>query len=130
MASAPYKFTIAGSAARTTDFASEPITNGDNFPGVRVYIDVTDASATPSVTFSIQVKDMVGGDWASILTSAAQTQAITSPVVLEVAPGAANVANTTRAGYIGTEFRVISTASDSDSLTYSISGEWLGPVGY
>jgi hypothetical protein len=126
----PYTFAIAPSAARTTSYTGSSIHNTEGFPGVRVFIDVTaDAGASESVTFSIQIQDPLGGDWTSILTSAAQTAAITAPVVLTVAPGCTTVANTTLQSFIGREFRLISTAANSDSLTWSAHGEWLGTVG-
>lgn len=125
----PYTFSIAPSAARTASYTGSAIANTDGFPGLRVFIDVTDSADTPSVTFSIQIQDPLGGDWTSILTSAAQTGAITSPVVLTVAPGVASVANVSLQNYIGRKFRLISTAADADSLTWSAVGEWLGAIG-
>lgn len=125
----PYTFPIAASAARTTSYTGSTIQNTEGFDGVRVFIDVTDSAATPSVTFSIQVQDPLGLDWVSLLTSAAQTAAITSPVVLTIAPGVASAANVSLQNYIGRAFRVISTAADADSLTWSAHGEWLGALG-
>lgn len=125
----PYTFNIAPSAARTTAYTSPVISNPDGFDGVRIFIDATAKSDTPSVTFSIQIQDPIGGDWVSILTSAAVTDALSAPLHLTVGPGVASVSNVALGTYIGRKFRVISTPGDSDSLTYSISGEWLKTVG-
>jgi len=125
----PYTFNIAPSAARTTAYTSPVISNTDGFDGVRVFISATDEADTPSVTFSIQIQDPISNQWASILTSAAVTGTTTNPLHLTVGPGVASVSNVALGTYIGRKFRVISTPGDSDSLTYSIHGEWLQTVG-
>lgn len=108
------------SVARTASANSDAQTN-PGYRGVKVFIDCTAKADTPSVTFSIQEKDSVGGDYKSILTSAAVTDAITAPVVLTVYPGCVAVANTVLNEPLSRQWRVISTHADTDSITYSVS---------
>jgi hypothetical protein len=91
--------------------------------GVRVYIEVTDSAATPSVVFNIQVEDPLNDQWHTLLASAAQTGA--GRTSLEVAPGASVVANRSTGANIGKGFRVNCDHADADSITYNIVGEWL-----
>lgn len=112
--------TLLASAARTATNNSETVKN-EYHRGVKVFIDCTDSAATPSVVFSIQERDHVGGDWRTILSSAAVTAAITSPVVLTVYPGAVAVANTVANEPLSREWRVLATHADGDSITYSVS---------
>lgn len=107
------------SAARTATNNSETQAN-DYWRGVKVFIDATAKADTPSVVFSIQEKDHIGGDFKTILSSAAVTDAITSPVVLTVYPGCAAVTNQVLNEPLPREWRVIATHSDGDSLTYSV----------
>lgn len=123
-------FRIAASAARTatTSFTSGGSTSNGfapprGFQGVRVYISATAKSATPSVVFTLEVKIPGTTTWVALATSAALTDA--GSAYLEVSPGAGVVSNKSVGGRIGKGFRVTATAGDSDSLTYSIYGEWL-----
>lgn len=123
-------FTIASSAARTAtaNFTSGGSSSNGFVPpkgmnGVRVYIDATAKSSTPSVVFTIEVKIPGTSNWVSLLASAAVTDV--AQISLEVSPGASVVANRSTGANIGKGFRVTATAGDSDSLTYSVRGEWL-----
>ncbi len=111
---------LLASAARTATNYSEPRTN-HFYRGVKVFIDCTAATDTPSVTFSIQEQDPVGKDFKSILTSAAVTGAITAPVVLTVYPGCVAVANQVLNEPLPRTWRVLATHADADSITYSVS---------
>jgi hypothetical protein len=111
---------LIASAARTATNNSAEQTNYGN-RGVKVFIDVTAVTGSPSVTFSIQEKDSVGGDYRAILTSAAQTAAITAPVVLTVYPGCAAVANTVANEPLSRTWRVAAAHGNADSITYSVS---------
>ncbi len=108
------------SAARTATNYSEILEN-DFWRGVKVFIDCTAKANTPSVTFAIQERDQVGGDFKDILTSAAVTDAVTAPVVLTVYPGCVAVANTVLNEPLAREWRIKATHADSDSITYSVS---------
>lgn len=112
--------TLLASAARTATVSSDDQTNL-GYKGVKVFIDCTTSAATPSVTFSIQEKDPIGGDYKSILTSAAVTGAITAPVVLTVYPGCVAVTNVVLNEPLPLTWRVTATHADTDSITYSVS---------
>ena len=108
------------SKARTATSYSDILEN-DYWRGVKVFIDVTASADTPSVTFTIQERDAVGKDFKDILTSAAQTGAISAPVVLTVYPGCVAVANTVLNEPLAREWRIKATHADGDSITYSVS---------
>ena len=108
------------SKARTATAYSDILEN-DFWRGVKVFIDVTASADTPSVTFTIQERDQVGRDFKDILTSAAQTGAISAPVVLTVYPGCVAVANTVLNEPLAREWRIKATHADGDSITYSVS---------
>lgn len=109
---------LLASKARTATTYSDPQTN-TYWRGIKVFIDCTAASDTPSVTFTIQERDPIGGDYKDILTSAAVTATITSPVVLTVYPGCVAVANTVLNEPLPREWRLKATHADGDSITYS-----------
>lgn len=109
--------TLFPSVARTATANSGDLSNGQH-RGVHVVIDVTAASATPSVVFTIQGKDPLSGQYYTILASAAVTGISTT--VLRVFPGALAAANTVANDQIPQSWRVLATHGDADSITYSI----------
>lgn len=110
--------TIFPSAARTASADSGDLKNHQH-RGVHVVIDATAAAATPSVVFAIQGKCPLSGVYYTILASAAVTGVSTT--VLRVFPGATAAANLAANDMIPENWRVLATAGDADSLTYSIS---------
>jgi hypothetical protein len=124
----PYNFPIAASAARTAAYTGAEIPNPEGFSGVRVWIDATAETGTAGVTFTIQIKDPLGGDWKTLLSTAEVTAVMTEPLHLTIAPGVASVNNVSLSNYIGRSFRLITTVADADSLTWSAHGEWLDTV--
>lgn len=122
----PQNFTIAPSAARTATATFGPFFVPSGYRGVRLFVDVTAVTSTPSVVLSIKLKDPVGGDYsATILDSAALTAAITAPIVMTVYPGVTAAANVAISNHIGRQFAVTATHADADSITFSVTGEWL-----
>lgn len=109
--------TLLASAARTATASTSDQTNY-NARGVRVYINATAVTLTPSVTFSIEEKDSVSGTYTAILTSAAVTT--TGHTVLTVYPGATAAANVTASHPLPRTWRVTATHADTDSITYSV----------
>lgn len=122
---APKRGVALASLARTATTQSSVINVPRGYRGVRVYIDVTAVSATPSVVFSIQKKDNVSSDWGDLLASAAVTAATTGPTFLEVYPGIGTTANRSLGAHIGDSFRIGYTAGDADSMTASVGYELL-----
>ena len=109
--------TILASAARTATNQSADIVNY-NGKGLHLVIDVTAASATPSVVFTIQGKDALSGKYYTILASAAVTGISTT--VLKVNPGITVAANASVSDLLPRTWRVDATHADADSITYSI----------
>ncbi len=111
--------TILASAARTSSVSSSDFTNF-NAKGIKVVIDVTADPAAASVTFDIEGKDPISGNYYSLLTSAAVTAVGTT--VLTVFPGIAETANLKASDILPRTYRVTATHADGDSITYSVSG--------
>jgi hypothetical protein len=109
--------TILASAARTATNQSSDITNY-NGRGMHLVIDVTAASATPSVVFTIQGKDALSGKYYTILASSAITG--TGTTVLKVHPGITAAANASVSDLLPRTWRIDATHADSDSITYSV----------
>lgn len=109
--------TVLASAARTTTTASSDLTNY-NGRGLHLVIEVTAASATPSVVCTIQGKDAQGSAYYTILASAAITGI--SSNVYRVFPGATAAANAAANDIIPRTWRVNCVHADGDSITYSI----------
>lgn len=105
------------SAARTASANSAEIVLGNYYSGVIVSIDATAITATPSVTFSIQVLTPQG-DWVSVLTSAAVTAA--GDTLLYAGPNIATTANVSANIYLPNRIRIAATHADADSITYSV----------
>lgn len=108
---------LLASAARTATASSADQTN-PNAKGVRIFIDATASAATPSVVFTVEVKDPISGTYTAILTSAAITG--TGHTILVIYPGVTAAANVAVSMALGRTWRVTGTAGDADSLTYSV----------
>ena len=106
-------FSLAARTATPTD-ANVTIPNSC---GVFV-INVTAATATPSVVFAVNGVDSLGNEY-NIITSAAITG--TGTTVLRVFPGATASANVTVNDMLMTDaINVSATHGDADSITYSV----------
>lgn len=126
----PADVQLLASAART---ATPTIAGGvDEFTtadgearGCVVIMDVTAVTATPSVVVTIQGWDPGSEDWVDILASAAITG--TGTTLLQVYPGAEEVANASRGIRLPRRWRVADPVhGDTDSITYSL-GLWQLP---
>jgi hypothetical protein len=114
--------TVAASLARTATGNSGDLTNY-NARGLHLYVDVTAASATPSVVFTIQGKDAVSGAYYTILASAAVTGV--SSNIYKVYPGLTAAANLVASDILPRTYRILWTHSDADSITYSIGASLI-----
>lgn len=111
------ELTVLASAARTTTTNSSDLSNF-NCRGAHIVIDATALAATPSVVFTVQGKDAVSGKYFTVLTSAAIVA--TGTTTLTVYPGITAAANVAVAMVLPRTWRVVATAGDADSLTYSV----------
>lgn len=109
---------LLASAARTTTQTGADVTNY-NGRGVKVILDTTTAS-TGSVTLSIQGKD-ANGVYFTMLTGAAVTTVSTN--VYTLYPGLVAVANQVVADILPRTFRIVVTANNANSQTYSVGYE-------
>jgi hypothetical protein len=109
--------TVFSLAARTATTTSRDFKN-DGGQGAIVTIDVTAATASPSVVFSIERKDPTSGKYATILDSAAITG--TGTTVLRIHPELTAAANTVAKDMMPAIWRVKATHADGDSITYSV----------
>lgn len=110
-------FTAFASAART---ATPTPYDGKSFgaKGIQIVIDTTAVTATPSVVFTLQGKDVASGKFFTILASAAI--ATVSTVILRVYPGLTAAANLVATDILPANFRIIATHGDADSITYTV----------
>lgn len=117
-----YEITLLASANRTASVNSADFTN-HTARGAVFVIDATAASATPSVVFTIQGKSSLGGNYYTILASAAITGISTT--ILRVYPGITTGANAAVSDVLPFVYRVIAVAGDADPLTYSVSANLI-----
>ena len=80
-------------------------------------MDVTSAG-TGSITVSIQEKDPTSGKYTSLLDSIALTTNATT--ILTVYPGLTAVANVTATQVLPRDWRIVVTANNANSITYSV----------
>lgn len=116
------EFVVAASAARTTTFTSDDyiVPYGKT---LTVIINITTGAATPSVTPSIRgITNSVGAVY-TVLTGAAITSTSAAVVIMRVGDGVADVTNLGSSIPLPNKFRIVMTAGDADSLTYSIEAE-------
>lgn len=116
-----YEATVLVSAPRTSDTTSADQTNY-NFPGVLVVIDITAITGNPSITAIIEGKSTLGNDYYTIIQSAAMLSAGAS--TMRVYPGISTVGNDQN-GILPRIWRVRVTHSNTDSITYSISANYI-----
>lgn len=119
----PNQWQLLTSASRTTDTNTSYITNDGGYRGVRVYIETTDGSASPSTVFSIQAKDTKNNQYHTLVSSAAVVA--TGRAFLEVYPGGDAVANVKNPYHIGLGFRVHAAHGNGNAHEYNIVAEWL-----
>lgn len=106
---------IFASAARTaTVSATIPVESCEGL----FFIDVTAASLTPSVVFTIAGVSPAGDSVYTILASAAITGV--GLTVLRVSPQLTAAANTIAKDMLPSAIKVTATHADTDSITYSM----------
>lgn len=122
--------TLLASAARTATTNSADQNNVDentNVRGVLVTLDVTAATATPTITLKIQAKDPASGKYEDLLSASAGVTATGTHSYL-VYPGAGTASGdvTQVAGFpLPATWRVSVVHSDSDSITYTVGAMLL-----
>lgn len=110
------------SAARTATPTAQAV-QARGATGLAVFISATAAAATPSVVATIDGYDPASATWYNILTAAAITGVATKRMIVH--PTVAAAANLAVAQTIPETIRVVMTHGDADSLTYSVSLDWM-----
>lgn len=91
--------------------------------GIIFTVDMTAVTATGSIVFTLQGKDPVSGKWYTILASAAVTAVATTTYT--VFPGAPATANVSANFQLPKTWRLIATAANGVSMTYSVGANLL-----
>lgn len=112
---------VLTSAARTTTQTQADQIN-PYARGIAVTLDMT-VVGTGSVTVSIQGKDVVSGKYVTLLAGAAITTNSTN--TYRVYPGLTAVANATASDSLWRTWRVLVTANNANSATYSVGAALL-----
>lgn len=113
---------LMASAARTATNNSGDKRNAVH-RGIRVHIKVTADPAAASVTYTLQGKDNITGDYYTLLASA--PVAAVGDTFLHVYPGIAEVANQAKSAVLPPYWRLLATHADGDSMTYQCTAELL-----
>jgi len=109
--------TLLASGARTTTQTSADITTF-NAGAIQVILDMTNVAAGPSVVVSIDGKDPASGKYYNLLTGANVTTNSTN--VYTVDPAIPAVANVTAQKRLPRTIRIVVTANNANSGTYSV----------
>ncbi len=116
--------TCYASAARTATPTAMADQTNIGAKGLRVVVDATvNAGGSGSITVTIQGKDSVSGKYYTILASAAIVTVTTN--VYTVYPSITAVSNTIAQDALPTTWRVIVTANNANSVTYSVGASYL-----
>jgi hypothetical protein len=101
--------TIYASAARTAT-PTAVIVNARNYTKLRLVLDATAVTSTPSVTVTVEVQDAASGKYVTLLTSAAIATVSTNTLTLVE-------------GLTG-NVRITSTHGNANSITYTLGAHW------
>lgn len=113
---------LAESAAHTTAYTGDEMHN-PGAVGLRVDVDISAISASPSVVFKVQKKNQAAGTWSDVIASAAKTG--TGTFSLTVSPSVIAAANAVAQVEAPGVWRVITVPGDADSMTFQIAYEYL-----
>lgn len=120
-AAAPTDLTILASGARTTTQTGSDQSSA-GYRGVKVVLDVT-TPGTGSITLTIQAKDAASGKYYTLLAGAAVTTTTTN--VYTVYPTITAVSNVIAQDVLTSTWRVLVTANNANSMTYSVGAALL-----
>jgi hypothetical protein len=119
--SGPTQYTFLASAARTTTQTQDDQFNHGH-RGIKVTVDTT-VFGSGSVTVKIERKDLTSGKYQTLLTGAAIVGTGTN--VYTVFPGAPVTTNVSANDQLGSVYRIVATANNANTQTYSIGVELL-----
>mgnify|MGYP000662092966 CR=1 FL=1 len=118
-----YSQQIVASAARTSTFTSDPITNYDYKGAVfMVNVSATSGTDTPTLTVKLQMQDIVSSSWMDIPGAVTSGITATGLTALTVYPGLTVSANAKIDFPLPRTYRVVGTITGSTpSFTFSVS---------
>jgi len=116
---------VFGSTARAVaqTYNSPDIANDEGGTGLVLVIDVTAATSSPSVVFTIQGKDPASGKYYTILASSAITG--TGTTVLRVHPDLTAAANSVAKDMLPAVWRVSAAHGNTNSITYTVGASMV-----
>lgn len=110
--------TVYTSAARTATPTAVTVRTG-RYRGVKLFINVTAITATPSVVPTVDMVDSLSGAVKNLLTGAAITG--TGQTVLTIYPGVTVAANVSAADVLPESIKITMIHGDADSITYTVA---------
>lgn len=111
---------VPSAAATVTNAGADQTNYGAR--GVKVVLDMT-VVGTGSVTLTIQGKDTASGKYYTLLAGAAVVTNVTN--VYEIYPGLTTVANVAASATLPHTWRVLVTANNANSATYSVGASLI-----
>lgn len=114
--------TVYASAARTATPTAATVPAG-RYNYLRVVIDVTAITSTPSVVCTIDALSPTSGKYYNLLTAAAVTA--TGTTVLNVGPALPVTNNVSANAVLADTLRITMTHGNSNSITYTVAAELM-----
>lgn len=113
---------ILPNAARTASVTGEDITNY-NSSGAHIIVDISAIAVATQLTVTVQGKDSTSGNYYNILITTALDAVDT--FLLKIHPDVTDVQNAAVNDSLPNTFRINVTHSDTDSITYSVTVNFL-----
>ena len=121
------QITLLASVARAADSNSADIDNTEDYQSAIIVIDVTLDPGSASVVFTVQGKDLLSGEYYTILASAAITAVGTT--VLHIGDGTVAEDNISVGTRLPRVWRINVNHAVTQSMTYSVGADLSsGPV--
>jgi len=114
--------TVVAAGSHTTTQTQSDQTNV-NARGLRVVLDMTDVTASPSVTLEIDAKDVASGKYVSLLTGSAVVTVSTNVYLIH--PSLTAAANSIAQNILPRTWRIKATANNSNAGVYSVGASYL-----
>lgn len=119
----PYSVQPLVSAARTATPTSVTVANSGSFNCCQILVSCTAATASPSVVFNFDVKNQKTGTYVEVLDGAAVTGI--SENIYQIGGVGSESTDLFTSFHPGAAIRVRPVHANTDSITYSVSVQWL-----
>lgn len=114
---------IASTTSTSTATVSQSDQTNPFYRGIRVFLDVTAVTASPSIILTIEGKDALSGTYYTLLAGAAVATVSTNSYV--IFPGATVTANVSANTFLPATWRVKVASTDTDSITYRVGASLM-----